>query len=60
MAGRFSLGWLKPPPISADGVMSLGDHLRELRYRVVFSLVFVVVAMIACVPCVPRPSAWID
>lgn len=46
MAGRFSLGWLKPPPISADGVMSLGDHLRELRYRVVFSLVFVVVAMI--------------
>ncbi|MFT4294279.1 MAG: twin-arginine translocase subunit TatC [Micropruina sp.] len=26
--------------------MSLGDHLRELRYRVVFSLVFIVLGMI--------------
>lgn len=37
MAGRFSLAWLKPPPISADGVMSLADHLRELRYRLMVS-----------------------
>lgn len=47
MARRFSLGWLKPPPPSPDGVMSLGDHLRELRYRVVFSLIFIIVGMIA-------------
>ena len=26
--------------------MSLGDHLRELRYRVLFSMVFIVVGMI--------------
>lgn len=26
--------------------MSLGDHLRELRYRVVFSLVFIVLGMV--------------
>ena len=45
-ARRFSLSWLKPPPISPDGVMSLGDHLRELRYRVVFSLVFILLGMV--------------
>jgi len=27
-------------------VMSLGDHLRELRYRVLFSLIFIVLGMI--------------
>ena len=26
--------------------MSLGDHLRELRYRVVFSLIWIVLGMI--------------
>jgi len=44
MAGRFSLAWLKPPPISADGVMSLADHLRELRYRLIFSVIAIVIA----------------
>lgn len=48
MARRFSLGWLKPPVVPEDGVMSLADHLRELRYRMVFSLVFVVLGMIGC------------
>lgn len=48
MARRFSLGWLKPPAVPEDGVMSLADHLRELRYRMVFSLVFVVLGMIGC------------
>jgi sec-independent protein translocase protein TatC len=46
VARRISFGWLKPPPTSPDGVMSLGDHLRELRYRVVFSVVFIVIGMI--------------
>lgn len=45
---RLSLGWLKPPKVPADGVMSLGDHLRELRYRLIFSLVAIVIGMICC------------
>lgn len=46
MARRLSFGWLKKPPSSPDGVMSLGDHLRELRYRVLFSLIFIVIGMV--------------
>ncbi len=34
---------LKPPPATPDGTMSLYDHLRELRYRVVVSVLAVVV-----------------
>ena len=45
---RLNLGWLKPPKASPDGVMSLADHLRELRYRLIFSVVVIFVGMIAC------------
>lgn len=45
---RLSLGWLKPPKVPDDGVMSLGDHLREFRYRVVASAIVVVLGMIVC------------
>lgn len=45
---RLSLGWLKPPKVPADGVMSLADHLRELRYRLIFSVVVIVLGMIVC------------
>jgi len=45
---KLSLAWLKPPPVPPDGNMSLYDHLRELRYRLVFSVVAIVVGMIAC------------
>lgn len=46
MARRPDLSWLKPPKVPADGVMSLADHLRELRWRLVASVVAVVVGMI--------------
>lgn len=38
---------MKPPPMPEDGNMSLADHLRELRYRlVVAALAFVLVAVL--------------
>lgn len=44
---RLSLGWLKPPKVPADGVMSLADHLRELRYRLIFSMVAIALGTVA-------------
>lgn len=45
---RFSLAWLKPPPVPPDGNMSLFEHLRELRYRFVVAAVIIIVGMIVC------------
>ena len=45
---RLNLGWLKPPKFPADGVMSLADHLREFRYRVVVSAIAILLGMIVC------------
>ena len=45
---RLNPGWLKPPKFPADGVMSLADHLREFRYRVVVSSIAVLVGLIVC------------
>ena len=42
---KFSLAWLKPPPVPADGSMTLFEHLRELRYRLVVASVAVIVGM---------------
>jgi sec-independent protein translocase protein TatC len=45
---RFSLKWLKPPELPADGSMTLFEHLRELRYRLVVAALAIVVGMIIC------------
>ncbi len=42
---KLSFAWLKPPPVPPDGNMSLYDHLRELRYRLVFSVVTIILGM---------------
>lgn len=47
MARRPRFAWLKPPKVPADGVMSLADHLRELRWRLVASLVVIVIGLVA-------------
>jgi len=52
VTGRFDglRRWLRPPSAGEGGKMPLADHLRELRYRLLFSvaavLVFSVIALI--------------
>jgi sec-independent protein translocase protein TatC len=43
---RFSLKWLKPPPTPPDGSMTLFEHLKELRYRLVVASLAIIVATI--------------
>lgn len=43
---RFSLKWLKPPPVPPDGSMTLFEHLRELRYRLVVAALAILAATI--------------
>jgi sec-independent protein translocase protein TatC len=43
---RFSLAWLKPPPMPADGNMTLYEHLRELRYRLVVIVLALMVGIV--------------
>lgn len=45
---RFSLKWLKPPPAPVDGSMTLFEHLRELRYRLVVAALAIIVATVLC------------
>lgn len=45
---KFSLNWLKPPPLPEDGNMTLFEHLRELRYRLVIAALAMIVAMTGC------------
>jgi sec-independent protein translocase protein TatC len=45
---RFSLKWLKPPPMPPDGSMTLFEHLRELRYRLIVASLAIIVATVAC------------
>ena len=43
----FSLKWLKPPELPADGSMTLFEHLRELRYRLVVASVAIIAGTVA-------------
>ncbi|HKH55029.1 MAG TPA: twin-arginine translocase subunit TatC, partial [Propionibacteriaceae bacterium] len=45
---RFSLKWLRPPPSPPDGSMTLFEHLRELRYRLVIASLAIILGMIVC------------
>ena len=44
---KLSLAWLKPPAAPTDGSMTLFEHLRELRYRLVVAAVAITVGTIA-------------
>ncbi|MDR3069731.1 MAG: twin-arginine translocase subunit TatC [Propionibacteriaceae bacterium] len=44
---RRPFTWLKAPAASEDGSMALADHLRELRYRVIISVMAIVAFSIA-------------
>ena len=43
---RFSLKWLKPPPLPPDGSMTLFEHLRELRYRLIMASLAIILATV--------------
>jgi sec-independent protein translocase protein TatC len=43
---KLSLAWLKPPPAPPDGSMTLFEHLRELRYRLVLGVGSILLGMI--------------
>ncbi len=46
---QFNLNWLRAPkPASADGSMTLFEHLAELRYRLVICVLVILVSTIAC------------
>lgn len=41
---RRRFAWLRPPVAGPGGAMSLADHLREVRYRVIVSVVAIILA----------------
>ncbi len=43
---KFSLGWLKRPELPEDGNMTLFEHLAELRYRLVWAAITIVLGLI--------------
>ena len=43
---KLSFAWLKPPPAPPDGSMTLFEHLKELRYRLVVASLAIVIGTI--------------
>lgn len=43
---RDRLAWLRPPEFDENGAMSIWDHLREIRYRLVISVMAILVLFI--------------
>jgi sec-independent protein translocase protein TatC len=43
---KLSLAWLKPPPAPPDGSMTLFEHLKELRYRLVVAALALLVGTV--------------
>lgn len=41
---RRRFAWLRPPKGGPGGTMALGDHLRELRYRLIVAVLGIIVA----------------
>ena len=44
---KLSLAWLRPPAAPADGSMTLFEHLKELRYRLVVAALAIVIGTTA-------------
>ena len=45
---KLSFGWLRRPDIPQDGNMSLFEHLKELRYRLLWASIAIILGMIVC------------
>jgi sec-independent protein translocase protein TatC len=45
--GKLRFSWLRPPKPTPGGVMTLADHLRELRYRMLVSALAIILAAVA-------------
>jgi sec-independent protein translocase protein TatC len=45
--GKSWFAWLRPPKPTPGGVMSLADHLRELRYRLIVAALAIIVCAVA-------------
>lgn len=45
--GSSRFAWLRPPKPTPGGVMTLADHLRELRYRLIVASIAIVLASLA-------------
>lgn len=43
---RRRLAWLRPPEMPSDGRMSLSDHFRELRYRMIVIVLVIALGMV--------------
>lgn len=45
---KVSFAWLKAPVVPEGGNMTLFEHLKELRYRLVWAAIAIILGMIVC------------